>query len=242
MKRASQLSFLLILLFSIACNDPCDNGNCPSDNPPPVYTAFWGDIFDAIGAGAYIGDDKIILFNLAGDQYVIADQNKLELFGPYNLNDPNSFMGNCPFEQISAIQYFRDDRLYMFDANGTQYCRMLLNDKAYSNPTPITQWGNDNHPFDLYGVSACLHIDYHSSLHFDKQGTQVASYDLNTLDMSSASPIQDSNNSLQIDNVGASVFLPLDSDYAILFTQEGTSYTILNINTQEYEGVYKLKN
>lgn len=242
MKRASQFSFLLFLLFSIACNDPCDNGPCPSDNPPPIHTAFWGDAFSAIGAGAYIGNDKVILFNLAGDQYVIADQDKLELLGPYDLSDKSGFMGDCPFEQVSAIQFFRDDRLYMFDGNGTKYCRMLLNNKEYSNPTPISQWGNDNHPFDLYGVSAVVHLDYNYSLHFDKQGGKVAVYDLSTQDMGLASNIQDNDSSLQINAVGAAVFLPLAEEYVVLFTPEGTEYTILNINVNEYEGVYQLKN
>ncbi|MEL7535079.1 MAG: hypothetical protein AAFN10_27500 [Bacteroidota bacterium] len=242
MNRASQFIFLLLSFLVIACKAPCDDGDCPSYDLPPAYTAFWGDIFDAIGAGAYIGDNKVILFNLEGDQYVIADQNKEELFGPYDLDDPNSFMGDCPFDRISAIQFFRDDRLYMFDATGTQFIAMTLADRNYFNQNPITKWGNGNHPFDLYGVSACMHIDYYSSLHFDQEGTQVASYDLNTLDMSPANPIQDNANSLKIEAIGASVYLPLDNRYGILFTPAGTEYTILNIDTQEYEGVYRLKN
>lgn len=196
------------------------------DETPPPFTAFWSDAFDAIGAATQLhGTSDIVLFNLAGDQYVVCDQNNFTFTGPYGLDDASAPLKDCPFESVSAAQKLPSGNVYLHDGTGTKYVAFKT-DGTYGTSYPLSVWGQDDHPFDLFGVGAAVE-DGNRVIHFNRAGTQYTRY-------YSGQPFGDvinlwqwgPDNTCPIDAVGAAVRLDLAQSYYIFFDPTGTEYTI----------------
>ena len=70
------------------------------------------------------------------------------------------------FESVSAAQRFPNGNIYLHDGTGTKYVAFKTNN-TYTSVQSLSIWGNDTHPFDLYGVGAATEDNQSSrTIHF----------------------------------------------------------------------------
>lgn len=240
MKRASLLSSLFLLLLVISCQDPCKDGNCPQEMEAPSETAFWGEIFPAIGAGCYYENGLVLIFNLAGDQYALLDPESGQYDGPLDLND--AILEGIPFDAVGAVHHHRDGRLIFFDKAGTQAADYTIEFEQFQPPIDLGNFGNDLHPYATLGVGAAAKSDFYDSFHFNKKGDEFTLYQSNTSpdyqSLKSVSEFDDGN--ISIDNVGAAIYMDMDQGSIVLFDQTGSTYYIHNLQSGKTEGFFKL--
>ncbi len=209
------------------------------DNNPPPYTAFWGQALDSIGAITTLPDGNVLIFNMAGTEYYYCDQNNLTFTGPYNLDDPNGYLKDCPLTAVTAAQMLPSGAVYLHGPTGTEYVA-FRSDGTYGNVYQLSLWGNDTHPFDLFGVSAATEDLNDRVIHFSKDGTKYVYYYKNT----TFSQVYElwqwgPDNTCPIDAVGAAVRLNLANRYYIMFDPTGTTYAIYK-GAEGFIGYYQL--
>jgi thiol-activated cytolysin len=196
------------------------------DKNPPPYTAFWGQALDSIGAITLTPEGNVLIFNMAGTEYYHCDQNSLTYTGPFDLDDPNGYLKDCPFEAVTAAQMLPSGNIYLHGPNGTQYVAFKTNG-TYADVRHLSVWGNDNHPFDLFGISAACEDLNDRVIHFSKDGTQYSYYRKS----GDFGPVYNlwqwgPDHTCPIDAVGAAVRLDLAHRYYIMFDPSGTTYAI----------------
>ncbi|MEL6651177.1 MAG: hypothetical protein AAFQ87_10280 [Bacteroidota bacterium] len=240
MKAATLIPYSFALLLLIACKDPCAEGGCAQEMTPPNETAFWGEIFPAIGAGCYYQNGLILLFNLQGDQYALVDPESGQYDGPLEIKD--AILEGLPFDAVGAVQHHRDGRLIFFNKAGTQAADYAIDQEQFQPPIDLDKFGNDLHPFASSGVGAAAKSSFHDAFHFNQKGDEFTTYQSNTRpDYQSILPVNTfDDGNLSIDNVGAAIYLILEDKSVVLFDKTGTTYYIHNLETAETEGFFKL--
>lgn len=210
------------------------------DQTPPAFTAFWGDAFDAIGAATQLPNGKIILFNHAGTEYVLCDEFAYTYTGPYTLNDADAPLGICPLNAVSAAQKLPSGSVYLHDESGTKYVA-LFGSGNYSSIYSLSEWGEDDHPWDLFGISAAIE-DGNRVIHFKQDGTEYGYYTPNQAFGNVYKLWQwGPDNTCPLEAVGAAVRLDLAHNYYVLFDPSGTEYTIYKAGGGgEFIGYYQL--
>lgn len=211
-----------------------------NDNPPP-FTAFWSQAFDAIGAATQLPNGNIVLFNHPGTEYVVCDQFNFTFTGPYTLNEASAPLGNCPFASVSAAQLYPSGSVFLHDGTGTKYVSWRA-DGGYGTVTNLSDWGNDDHPFDLYGISAAVEDNGNRVIHFSRDGTRYVYYNRSSATFTGPYYLWQwgVDYSCPLESVGAAVKLELANNYYILFDQTGTEYTIYQAGLAKFVGYYQL--
>ncbi|MEL7535313.1 MAG: thiol-activated cytolysin family protein, partial [Bacteroidota bacterium] len=217
------------------------------DDNPPGFTAFWGQTFDRIGAIANInssGNNLMFVFNLEGDEYFVADQNtQTVILGPFKVDDPNGYLGDIPFDRVSAANFNSDNyRLALYNGTGTLYCEIITFNSnsnfpaTYTTPVPLANLYS-GHPFALFGLeSSARGSNTVAYIHTKKGGDHSIIYSpVNGAVLPFASPI------FPIDNIGAAAYLSLPgSNYIVMIAANGRDYTIWNVNNStEPTALYK---
>ncbi|MEL6252171.1 MAG: thiol-activated cytolysin family protein [Bacteroidota bacterium] len=195
------------------------------DNPPP-FTAFWGDALDSVGAATTTEWGTVILFNKAGTEYYEMDLTSLSYTGPFNLDDPNAPLKDHPFDAIGAAQLLSNGGLYFHDINGIFFTH-INPDRSYGNTYPLSQWGNNNHPWDLQGIEAACEDVGDWNMHFKKDGTKYIYYNTVTGEIKAERNLNEFGiDGIPHDAVGAALKLELANRYWIFFDKTGTVYSI----------------
>ncbi|MFK7923713.1 MAG: hypothetical protein AB8H47_17270 [Bacteroidia bacterium] len=240
MNRASQFTLLLFVLLSFSCKDLCKEGVCPQEMEPPTATAFWGEIFPAIGAGCYYGDGKLLLFNLAGDQYALVEPATGQFDGPLDVDE--AILAGNPFDAVGAVHHHRDGRLIFFNKNGTEAADYSIEFEQFQPPISLGNFGNDLHPFASVGVGAAAKSDFYDSFHFNQKGDEFTTYQSNSSpDYPSTQSISEfGQGGLSLDNVGAAIYMELSNRYIVIFDKTGTTYNIHDLQSGETDGYFKL--
>jgi len=227
-------------MLTFGCQDPCKDGACPEELEPPSSTAFWGDIFPAIGAGCYYQNGLILLFNLAGDQYAVVDPATGQFDGPLDIND--AILADIPFDAVGAVHHHRDGRLIFFNKAGNMAADYTIEFEQFQPPISLENFGNDLHPFASGGVGAAAKSTFYDAYHFNQKGDEFTTYQSNSSpDYPSVQSIGNfGKGDLSLGNVGAAIYMELTNKYIVLFDQTGTTYNIHNLQTGETDSYFKL--
>lgn len=150
-------------IVSVSLNTEYDVTTCEPLNPngpPPPYLSHWTGMlntFGAIGAAATMdGSTRFILFNEAGDEYLISENNQFS--GPFDLSQlsadsiPLNSVGAAAFIESSSIS----ETIMLFDKQGINYAYYATDSKRFLGSGPISALGTGNFPFNLHGISAAL--------------------------------------------------------------------------------------
>jgi len=205
----------------------------------PAFSEHWtGNVVAALGpvGAAYNYDDKFILINKEGDQYMVSTTGSLD--GPYPI-DNLGVNGSCPFDAIGAAVNIegnqKGDRYIMIvDGSGTQYSWLSGTDNWSSQVQPISQMADGTNPFNLGGTGAVAFLwvspDGPSSrIYFNRDGDMFTTYVNNPQSFTTPKHIDQfsANHKCPFTAIGASIGFILGNDrFFIFFDKVGTSYVV----------------
>lgn len=205
----------------------------------PAFSEHWtGNVVAQLGpvGAAYSYDDKFILINKNGDQYMISSVGQLE--GPYSIDDLGT-NGPCPFDAIGATVNIDgnadgDRYILVVDGTGTQYTWLTGSDTWSSTIRPISSMAEGTNPFNLAGTGALafnwVSPDGPSSrFYFNRDGDMFTTYVNNPQDFTSPRHINtfSANYNCPFSAIGAAIGFILGNDrFHIFFDKAGTSYVV----------------
>lgn len=235
-------------VVSVQLANKYDVTNCVpigSGNTPPAATSHWAGLvnsFGAIGAAVNMRNNRVALFNKAGNRFMVSDNNILT--GPYNLSDLGD--GDCKLSSVGAGGVYRTSTstsdVYFFDVNGNRFHRMYGGLSFDFAPQDIGSFLNGGCPFNAQGITGLAFINLGSSapynmLVINKAGDEYALYNTQSghYGWGPAKTIPDleiNGNKSPFPAFGAVCYLRIGTiDYTLFFNQQGTQYCLWeNVN------------
>lgn len=228
-------------VVSVQLANKYDVTNCVpigSGNTPPAATSHWAGLaneFGPIGAAVNMRNNRIALFNKAGNRFMVSEDNTLT--GPYNLSDLGD--GDYRLTSVGAGGVYRTSSstsdVYFFDVNGNRFQRMYGGFNFNYTPSSIGSFLNGGCPFNAQGIAAMAFINLGSSAPYNimvinKAGDEYALYNTQTgnYGWGAAQTIPNleiNGNKSPFPAFGATCYLRIGSiDYTIFFNQQGTQY------------------
>ncbi len=232
-------------VVSVQLANKYDVTNCVpigSGNTAPAATSHWTGLvrnFGAIGAAMNLRNDRIALFNKAGNRFMLSENNVLT--GPYAIGD----MGNGDLElaTIGAGGLYRSSSgtadVYFFNGNGNEFQRMHGGGQSFSNTYGMSSFLGGSCPFNAQGVGGMSFINVSNSnplgmLVLNKEGDEYAIYNTQSgkIGWGSAqvvpgSGLEVNGNKAPFTSFGPLCYIRIGTiDYTVFFNKQGTQYAL----------------
>ncbi len=249
-KSGKPLSYVVRSVYdnrvvSVQLANKYDVTNCVpigSGNTPPAATSHWEGIvknFGAIGAAVNMRNDRVALFNKAGNRFMVSENNILT--GPYYLGDLGD--GGIEISSVGAGGVYRSSTatsdVYFFDINGNRFHRMGGGTNFYGNVQSMGSFLGGGCPFNAQGIGGMAFINLSNSKTYgmivlNKAGDEYAIYNTKSgsLGWSSAkvipgSELEVNGNKSPFTAFGALCYMRIGTiDYTLFFNKQGTQYCL----------------
>lgn len=248
--KSTILFSLFVFLLSCSKNDDVVNPQ-PSNNLPQDFNnmhKIFGDT--GIGAGAWLGQDVVVLFDIYSTKYAWLENGIVKDIR--KISDNQSIFKNLPQSGPSAAVVL-NSKLYVFANGGASYSTIgydlnqvkgKWNNPSFFNVSNsnflLTQWGVDySAPFKSVSAAYSWHPDRHCTVqsnnrqrlfHFNSEKPEITTY--NNEDVTFSNTVSVSNHSLYdcTNNLKESLNLNLIVDAAFVYPVNNKVYEVFFFN------------
>jgi hypothetical protein len=226
-----------------------------SDDDPTTYTVTVNGVADAAGnaasgasatfrypaggggnsggsevGAAYpnAGDSRIILFNTAGDRFLVFNPVTGAVTDPDDIDDLENRL--IPLDNVGAsVSVFAEEETYFFSTDGDTFTNYERNIADFDAPASFEE-EYDESGYELSSIGAAYNsFDSDQVILFNQNGTEFQSWDVENDSFGEVQsfPADFGGGNSPISAVGAAVYRQ-DSNQIYLFNRDGSQYTIFS--------------
>ena len=176
------------------------------------------------------GDSRIVLFNTAGDRFLVFNPVTGAVTDPDDIDDLEN--GLIPLDNVAAAaSVFGEDETYFFSNDGDTFTNYERDVADFDAPASFEQ-EYDEQGYDLSSIGAAVEGDFFASnsiVLFNQNGTewQLWQPEQDSFSDVLTFPSQFGGGNAPISAVGAAFFRD-DTNQVYLFSRDGSQYTIWN--------------